>query len=115
LQVKSNNTPGIARKLQNGLYEFPSLSCGGPIPGLLVHQLPIPNNNGLMQLLVACMVANFAFLKPNFEIQAVLTHSAFFQNQKFQSKSGFFFIFFSLKNLALVKHCLSCIYITNIF
>jgi len=41
--------PGIARKLQNGLYEFPSLSHGGPIPGLVMQQLPLPNNCGLMQ------------------------------------------------------------------
>jgi len=116
VKVKSNNTPGIARKLQNGLYEFPSLSHGGPIPGLVTQQLPIPYNSGLMQSLVACRVANLAFLKPNFEIRDFLTHLAFFENQKYQSKSGFFFfIFFSLKDLTLAKHCLSCMYITNIF
>jgi len=43
-----------------------------------------------MQSLVACRVANLAFLKPNFEIQAFLTHLAFFENQKYQSKSVFF-------------------------
>jgi len=60
--------------------------------------------------------SNLAFLKPNFEIQAFLTHLAFFENQKYQSKSGFFFFtFFSLKDSALAKHCLSCIFITNIF
>jgi len=69
-----------------------------------------------MQSLVACRVANLAFLKQNFEIQAFLTHLACFENQKYQSKSGFFFfIFFSLKDLALAKHSLSCIYVTNIF
>jgi len=68
-----------------------------------------------MQSLVACRVANLAFLKPNFEIR-FLAHLAFFENQKYQSKSGFFFfIFFSLKGLVLVKHCLSCIIITIIF
>jgi len=36
-----------------------------------------------MQSLVACRVANLAFLKPNFEIQAFLTHLAFFENQKY--------------------------------
>ena len=93
-QVKSNNTPGIARKLQNRLYESPALGHGSPIPGLVTQQLPLPNNSGLiglMQSLVACRVANLAFLKPNFEIQAFLTHLAFFENQKYQSKSVFFF------------------------
>jgi len=69
--------PGIARKLQNGLYEFPLLSHGGPIPGLVMQQLPLPNNCGLMQS------AKLAFLKPHFEIQAFLTHLAFFENQKY--------------------------------
>jgi len=69
-----------------------------------------------MQSLVACRVANLAFLKPNVEIQAFLTHLALFENKSYQSKSGFFFFtFFSLKDFALAKHCLSCIYITNIF
>jgi len=45
-----------------------------------------------MQSMVACRVANLAFLKPNFEIQAFLTQLAFFENQKYQSKSGFLFI-----------------------
>jgi len=69
-----------------------------------------------MRSLVACRVANLPFNKPNFEIQAFLTHLAFFENQKYQSQFGFlFFIFFSLKDLALAKHFLSCIYITKIF
>jgi len=71
----------------------------------VTQQLPLPSNSGLMQLLVACRVANLAFLKPNFEIQAFLTHLAFFQNQKYLSKSDFFFFnFFGLKDLALAKH-----------
>ena len=85
-----------------------SLSHGGLILGLVTQQLPLPSNSGLMQLLVACRVANLAFLKPNFEIQAFLTHLAFFQNQKYLSKSDFFFFnFFGLKDLALAKHWLS--------
>ena len=45
-----------------------------------------------------------------------LTQLAFFENQKFQSKSVFsFFFFFCLKGLALAKYCLSCISIINIF
>ena len=52
-------------------------------------------------MVVSCRVANLAFFKPNFEIQAFLTHLAFFENQKYQSKSGFsFIIFFSPKGLA---------------
>jgi len=61
-----------------------------------------------------CKVANLAFLKSNFEIQAFLTHLAFFENQKYQSKSGFFFfIFFSLKGFA--KQCMSYTFNTNLF
>jgi len=64
-----------------------------------------------MQSLVACRVAKLAFLKLNFEIQACFDALGFFENQKYQYKSGFFFfIFFSLKGLALAKHCLSCIH-----
>jgi len=59
-----------------------------------MQQLRLPNNSGLMQSLVACRVANFAFLKPNFEIQAFLTHLAFFENHKYQS--GFFVLLFSV-------------------
>jgi len=80
-----------------------------------MQQSPLPNSSGLMQSLVVCRVANLAFVKPNFELQAFLTHLAFFENQKYQSKSEFFFfVFFSLKDLALAKHCLSCMYITHL-
>jgi len=69
-----------------------------------------------MQSLVACRVANLAFLKPNFENQAFFDALGFFENQKYQSICYFFFfIFFSLKGLALAKRCLSCIFITNLF
>jgi len=61
---------GITTKLQNGLYKFPLLSHGGPIPGVVTQQLPLPNNSGLMQSSVACRVANLEFLKPHFEIHA---------------------------------------------
>jgi len=55
-----------------------------------------------MQSLVACKVANLAFLKSDFEI---LCFNAL----------GFFFIsFFIRKGLALPKHCPSCIFITNL-
>jgi len=47
-----------------------SLLSHGPIPGLVTQQLPLPNRSGVMQSLVACRVANLAFLKPNFENQA---------------------------------------------
>jgi len=93
-----------------------SLSHGGQIHGLVTQQSPLAYNGGLMQSLVACRVANLAFLKPNFENQAFLRAWLFFENQKYQSKSGFFFlIFFTLKALALAKHCLSCIFITISF
>ena len=34
----------------------------------MTQQLRLPNNSGLMQSLVACKVANLAFLKSDFEI-----------------------------------------------
>jgi len=34
--------------------------------------------------------ANLAFLKPDFETLDFLTHLAFFENHKSQTKSGFF-------------------------
>ena len=63
----------------------------------MIQQLPLPNNGGLIQSLVACSVANLAFLNLNFEIQAFLTYLAFFENQKYQPKSGFFYFFQSEK------------------
>jgi len=49
----------------------------------------------------------FSIFETKFKIQAFLTHLAFFENQKYQSKSDFFFlIFFSLKGSALAKHSL---------
>jgi len=71
-----------------------SLSHGGPIPGLVMQQLPLPTNGGLTQSLVTCRVANLAFLKPDFEIQAFFDALGFFENKKYQSKSGFFFLIF---------------------
>jgi len=58
--------------------------------------------------------ANLAFLKPDFEILAFLTPLAFFRNKKSQTKSGLFCFFFSWKGLDLEKHCLSCIFVTNL-
>jgi len=49
-----------------------------------------------MQSLAACRVATLELLKPNFEIQAFFDTIDFFENQKYQSKSGFSFLFFSL-------------------
>jgi len=43
------------------------------------------------------------------------TSLAFFGNQKSQTKSGFFWLVFSWKGLALEKHCLSRIFIKNLF
>jgi len=70
-----------------------------------------------MQSLVVCRVANLALLKPNFEILAFLKHLAFFENQEKPVKIWLFlfYIFFSLKGLALVKNILCCIFITNLF
>jgi len=48
------------------------LSHGGPIPCLVMQQSSLPNNSGLMQLLVTCRVASLAFLKPDFKILAFL-------------------------------------------
>ena len=73
-------------------------------PCVITQQLRLPNNSGLLQSLVACKVANLAFLTPNFEFLDFLTHLAFFENQEYQSKSGFiFYNFFSLKGLASGK------------
>jgi len=55
-----------------------------------------------MQSLVACKVANLAFLKSNFEI-VVLMNLAVFENKKKPDKLWIFllYIFFSRKGLAL--------------
>jgi len=49
-----------------------------------------------MQSLVACRVANLAFLKPNFEIQAFLTHLAFFKIKSTSQNLAFSFLLFSV-------------------
>jgi len=60
-------------------------------------------------------VANLAFLKPDFEILALFDHLwLFLEVKKSQTKSGFFWLFFSRTGLDLEKHCLSCIFITNL-
>jgi len=51
-QVKSNNMPRIAKKNTKQTARISSLGHGGQIPGLVTQQLPLPNNGGLMQLLV---------------------------------------------------------------
>jgi len=43
-----------------------------------MQHLPLPNNGGLMQSLVVYKVANLAFSKPNFEIQAFYEVLGFF-------------------------------------
>ena len=80
-----------------------SLSHGGLIPGLVMQQLLLPNNGDLVQFLVACWIANLAILKPNFEIAFFWRTWLFFLNQKYQSKSGFFFIFFQSAKLGSGK------------
>jgi len=94
-------------------------SHGGPIPRLVIQQLTLPNNGGLMQSLVACKYfacCQFGIFEAKFRSSGFYDALGFFENQKYQSKSGFFFFsFFSLKGLALAKHCLSCIFITNLF
>ena len=67
----------IASKLQNGLHEFPHWVPAGPIPGAVMQQLRQLNNNGLMQLLVVCRVANLAFSKSDLKILAFLMHLFF--------------------------------------
>jgi len=54
---------------------------------------PTYNNSGLMWSLFMSKVANLAFLKPNFEIQAFLMHLAFFENQKIPVKIWLFYFF----------------------
>jgi len=65
-----------------------------------------------MQSLVMCRVVDLAFLKPDFEILAFLTPLAFFENQKNTDK---IWLVFTQKGLALAKHCLSCVFIINLF
>jgi len=49
-----------------------------------------------MQSLVACRVANLAFFKPNFEIQAFLTHLFFLKIKNTSQNLAFSFLFFSV-------------------
>jgi len=55
---------------------------------------------------------NLIDLKPVVEILAFLTHMAFHENQKRLDK---IWLFFGRKSVPLTKHCLSCIFITNLF
>ena len=67
--------------------------------------------------ILVCRVANLAFLKPDFEILAFFEHLWLFLEIKKPEKSGFsgfFWLIFSRIGLALAKHCLSCIFITNL-
>ena len=59
-------------------------------------------------------IGNAAFLKPDFEILAFFEHLWLFLEIKMSEKSGFFWLVFSRIGLALAKHCLSCIFITNL-
>jgi len=63
------------------------------------------NSNAHPTIVVSCSrVVNLAFLKPDFEIQAFLTRLPFYENQNYQSKSGFlFFIFFQSERLGSGK------------
>jgi len=62
------------------------------------------------------VAANLDFFKPGFSnFGFFLTPLAFFRNQKGQTKFVFFWLFFNRNGLALAKHCLSCIFITNLF
>ena len=78
------------------------LSHHGPIPGLVMQQLCLANNSGLMQ------DCQFGIFEIRFESLAFFNHLAF-QNLAFS------LFFFSWKGLALEKHCLSWILITNLF
>ena len=67
-------------------------------------------------LILGFRVANLAFLKPYFEILAFFEHLwLFLEIKKSQTKSDFFWLFFSRKGLDLETHCLSCISIKNLF
>jgi len=57
----------------------------------------------------------FGFLRQDFAILAFVNTFSFFGNQKRQTKSGFFWLSFNRKGLVLEKHCLSSIFIANIF
>jgi len=59
----------------------------------VTQQLPLPNSSGLMQLLVACSVANLAFLKPNFEIQAFFDALGLFEESNISVKIWLFLFY----------------------
>jgi len=48
----------------------------------MTQQLSLPNNGSLTQSLVACRVANLAFWKPDFEIQAFFDALGFSRKSK---------------------------------
>jgi len=70
--------------------------------------------NKKLKVVLVDRVANLAFLKPDFEILAFLAHLAFYEKEK-SKKSSTFWRVVCWKSLALTKHSLSCIFITNLF
>jgi len=56
---------------------------------------------------------NWPFWSQILKFCLFLTHLAFFENKKSQTTSGFLWLFFSRRDLALAKHCLNCISIVN--
>jgi len=63
---------------------------------------------------ITTRVANLFFSKLDFEILAFCNTLAFLEIKK-PDKIWLFLAFFSQKGLALAKHCLSCVFITNLF
>jgi len=60
-------------------------------------------------------VAIWLLWSQNLKFWLLLNTFGFFWKSKNKTKVGFFWLFFSRKGLALAKHCLSCIFITNLF
>ena len=64
---------------------------------------------------IADQGGQFDFLKPEIEILASFEHLWLFLEIKMPDKIRLFSGFFQSKSLALAKHFLNCIFITNLF
>jgi len=114
IQVKSSNTPRIAKQITNALHNFPRWV-------MMAQYLALWRNSyAYVTIVVSCSRWSRARLQIWHFLSRILkfcylTHLALFENQK-EPKFGFFFFvsFFSRKGLALPKHCPSCIFITNL-
>jgi len=96
--LRNNNQATILKKFPSSYGSRRFAACG------CWTQISLANNATRQWLLIRVA-------KSDFETLAFLTHLDFFENQRSQTNSGFF----SRKDLTLAKHCLSCIFVTNLF